>query len=90
MPEERSFSPMEASPYHHGPLYSGRFFLFRHAAHALGVARAAIDSLVELANRKQRLENCRRHSVYMATFTFGRDPGSAPMILASNRGETLK
>jgi indole-3-acetate monooxygenase len=53
VPEERSFTLAAASPYHHGPLYSGRFFLFAHAAHALGVARAAIDALVELANRKQ-------------------------------------
>lgn len=53
VPEERSLTFAEPSPYHHGPLYSSRFFLFAHAAHALGVARAAIDSLVALANRKQ-------------------------------------
>jgi alkylation response protein AidB-like acyl-CoA dehydrogenase len=53
VPEERSFSLGEASRYHHGPLYTSFFPLFAHAAHALGVARAAIDALVELANRKQ-------------------------------------
>lgn len=53
VPEERSFTLAAASPYHHGPLYSSRFFLFAHAAHALGVDRAAIDALGELANRKQ-------------------------------------
>lgn len=53
VPAERSFTLAEPSPYHHGPLYSSRFFLFAHASHALGVARAAIDALVELANRKQ-------------------------------------
>jgi indole-3-acetate monooxygenase len=53
VPEERSFTFAASSPYHHGPLYGSRYFLFAHAAHALGVARAAIDALVELANRKQ-------------------------------------
>ena len=52
VPEERSFTLAEPSPYHHGPLYTSFFPLFAHAAHALGVARAAIDALVELANRK--------------------------------------
>jgi indole-3-acetate monooxygenase len=52
VPEERSFSIAEASPYHHGPLYTSFFPLFAHAAHALGIARAAIDALIELASRK--------------------------------------
>jgi indole-3-acetate monooxygenase len=53
VPEERSLTFAAASPYHDGPLYGCRYFLFAHAAHALGVARATIDTLVELANRKQ-------------------------------------
>jgi alkylation response protein AidB-like acyl-CoA dehydrogenase len=52
VPEERSLTFATASPYHDGPLYGCRYFLFAHAAHALGVARAAIDALVELASRK--------------------------------------
>ncbi|HEY2595990.1 MAG TPA: acyl-CoA dehydrogenase family protein [Chloroflexota bacterium] len=40
-------------PKQPGPLYPVRFMLVTHAAHALGVARAAIDGLVELAEHKQ-------------------------------------
>jgi alkylation response protein AidB-like acyl-CoA dehydrogenase len=36
-----------------GPLYPVRFMLVTHAAHALGIARAAIDGLLELAEHKQ-------------------------------------
>jgi alkylation response protein AidB-like acyl-CoA dehydrogenase len=39
-------------PSYPGPLYTGRYFLLAHAAHALGLARRAIDTLVELAQRK--------------------------------------
>ena len=48
VPRERSFwwadGPVDASP-----LYQVRFMLITHAAHALGVARAAIDALVALS-----------------------------------------
>jgi indole-3-acetate monooxygenase len=33
-----------------GPLYSGQFLFMAHAAHAVGIARAAIDAFVELCN----------------------------------------
>lgn len=33
-----------------GPLYKGQFLLMAHAAHAVGIARAAIDALIELCN----------------------------------------
>jgi alkylation response protein AidB-like acyl-CoA dehydrogenase len=39
-------------PAHPGPLYRARWYLMMHAAHALGLARAAIDALVDLAGRK--------------------------------------
>src|ERR671928_122058 len=52
VPEERSLSFASASPYQHGPLYACRYFLFAHAAHAVGVARAAIEAFMELASRK--------------------------------------
>jgi indole-3-acetate monooxygenase len=52
VPEERSLTFGSASRYQHGPLYGCRYFLFAHAAHAVGVARAAIETLVELASRK--------------------------------------
>ncbi len=51
VPAERSFwwadGPRDASP-----LYRVRFMLVTHAAHALGIARAAIDALVTLAETK--------------------------------------
>jgi alkylation response protein AidB-like acyl-CoA dehydrogenase len=39
-------------PRQPGPLYPLRLLLIAHAAHALGIARAAIDALVELAEHK--------------------------------------
>ena len=52
------FVPQEHSlwwdrPKQPGPLYPVRFMLTTHAAHALGLARAAIDNLVALAEHKQ-------------------------------------
>jgi alkylation response protein AidB-like acyl-CoA dehydrogenase len=40
-------------PRQPGPLYGVRFMLITHAAHALGIARAAIDFLLDLAEHKQ-------------------------------------
>ena len=51
VPTERSFWWSDG-PKHSGPLYVVRFMLITHAAHALGVARAAIDALVQLAEVK--------------------------------------
>jgi indole-3-acetate monooxygenase len=53
------FIPVERSlwwsdgPRQPGPLYPVRFIQITHAAHALGIARSAIDGLVDLAERKQ-------------------------------------
>jgi alkylation response protein AidB-like acyl-CoA dehydrogenase len=53
------FVPEECSlwwsdgPKQPGPLYPVRFMLISHAAHALGIARAALDFLIELAERKR-------------------------------------
>ena len=52
VPEEHSFAWSEG-PKQPGPLYPVRFMLTTHAAHALGIARAAIDGLLELAERKR-------------------------------------
>lgn len=54
VPAERSFALFGEPPYHDGPLYQGRFFFLAHAAHALGIARAAIDELVEMARTKRQ------------------------------------
>ncbi len=51
VPEERAFW-WTNGPKHDGPLYAVRFMLITHAAHALGVARAAVDALVQLAEVK--------------------------------------
>jgi len=51
VPNERSFWWADG-PAHPGPLYQVRFMLITHAAHALGVARAAIDTLLTLAESK--------------------------------------
>jgi alkylation response protein AidB-like acyl-CoA dehydrogenase len=40
-------------PKQPGPLYGVRFMLVTHAAHALGIARAALDALTELAEHKR-------------------------------------
>ncbi|HLZ29506.1 MAG TPA: acyl-CoA dehydrogenase family protein [Chloroflexota bacterium] len=39
-------------PKQPGPLYPVRWLIVTHAAHALGIARAAIDALLDLAERK--------------------------------------
>ncbi|MBV9600458.1 MAG: hypothetical protein JOZ87_26915 [Chloroflexi bacterium] len=52
VPEERSLWWSDG-PKQPGPLYPVRFMVITHAAHALGIARAAIDALVELAEHKQ-------------------------------------
>jgi alkylation response protein AidB-like acyl-CoA dehydrogenase len=51
VPRERSFWWTDG-PTAARPLYRVRFMLITHAAHALGVARAAIDALLELAEVK--------------------------------------
>jgi alkylation response protein AidB-like acyl-CoA dehydrogenase len=52
VPEEHSLWWSDG-PKQPGPLYPVRFMLVTHAAHALGIARAALDSLMELAERKR-------------------------------------
>ncbi len=51
VPAERTLSWLDG-PTQPGPLYRLRFLLIAHAAHALGIARSAIDSLVDLAEHK--------------------------------------
>jgi alkylation response protein AidB-like acyl-CoA dehydrogenase len=51
VPYERSFWWADG-PLHEGPLYRVRFMVTTHAAHALGIARSAIDALVVLAEAK--------------------------------------
>jgi alkylation response protein AidB-like acyl-CoA dehydrogenase len=51
VPDERTLSWLDG-PTQPGPLYRLRFLLIGHAAHALGIARTAIDSLVDLAEHK--------------------------------------
>jgi indole-3-acetate monooxygenase len=51
VPEERSLWWADG-PKHPGPLYPVRWLIITHAAHALGIARAAIDGLLDLAERK--------------------------------------
>jgi alkylation response protein AidB-like acyl-CoA dehydrogenase len=58
VPAERTFGLYGTSTYHDGPLFKGRFYLLAHGAHALGIARAAIDALVEVAaSRRLPLTN---------------------------------
>ncbi len=52
VPEERSLWWSDG-PTQPGPLYPVRLMLVAHAAHALGIARAAIDALVDLAESKK-------------------------------------
>ena len=54
VPAERSFALFGEQPQHDGPLYRARFFLLAHAAHALGIARAAIDEFVEMTRSKRQ------------------------------------
>jgi alkylation response protein AidB-like acyl-CoA dehydrogenase len=53
VPEERTFELSGLTPYHQGPLYLGRFFLLAHGAHALGIARAAVDALTAMMTTKR-------------------------------------
>jgi alkylation response protein AidB-like acyl-CoA dehydrogenase len=56
VPEERTFSYQDVKFYRSGPLY--RFFanlLFHFPGPALGVARAAIDTLIDAGTRPRRL-----------------------------------
>jgi alkylation response protein AidB-like acyl-CoA dehydrogenase len=53
VPSGRSFALSGEPPYQPGPLYLGRFFLVAHGAHALGIARAAIDAFLEIAADKR-------------------------------------
>jgi alkylation response protein AidB-like acyl-CoA dehydrogenase len=52
VPDEHSLAWADG-PRQSGPLYPVRFMLMTHAAHALGIARAAVDGLVQLAEYKQ-------------------------------------
>jgi alkylation response protein AidB-like acyl-CoA dehydrogenase len=56
VPEERTFSFQELKFYREGPLY--RFFfniLFNFCGPALGIARAAIDALIDAGTRPRRM-----------------------------------
>jgi alkylation response protein AidB-like acyl-CoA dehydrogenase len=54
VPAERTFALFGEQPYHDGPLYRARFFFLVHAAHALGIARAAIDEFVAMTRTKRQ------------------------------------
>lgn len=54
VPERFTFALDGETAYHDGPLYKGRFFLVAHSSHALGIARAAIDALMELVATKRQ------------------------------------
>jgi indole-3-acetate monooxygenase len=51
VPEARSLWWADG-PKQPGPLYPVRFLIITHAAHALGIARAAVDALLDLAEHK--------------------------------------
>jgi indole-3-acetate monooxygenase len=51
VPEVHAFT-REHAPVEHGPLYGHRFYLLGHAAHALGIARRAVETFEELARVK--------------------------------------
>lgn len=54
VPEERSFGLTGEPANHPGPLYVARWFLMAHGAHALGIARAAVDTLrATLSSKRQ-------------------------------------
>jgi indole-3-acetate monooxygenase len=54
VPERFTFALDGESAYHDGPLYKGRFFLVAHSSHAFGIARAAIDALLDLVSTKRQ------------------------------------
>ena len=54
VPEERSFELSGMPAYHTGPLFQARWFLMAHGAHALGVARAAVDTLRAMLSGKRQ------------------------------------
>ena len=47
VPDERVSGRAMVSPYHDGPLYKAMFMLMAHSGHALGIARAALETAVE-------------------------------------------
>lgn len=49
VPDAFAVTDMRARPYP-GPLYRAQFLFMAHAAHGLGIARAAIDGFVELCH----------------------------------------
>jgi alkylation response protein AidB-like acyl-CoA dehydrogenase len=54
VPAARTFELTGNPAYHTGPLYLGRFFLLAHGAHALGIARAAVDTLTGTVRDKRQ------------------------------------
>ena len=47
VPDERITTRERLAPHHDGPLYKTLFMLMGHSAHALGIARAAIEAAIE-------------------------------------------
>lgn len=60
--EEFAVADPALRPYS-GPLYRGQFLFLAHAAHATGIARAAIDAFVELCNRAPATGSRRQSSL---------------------------
>ncbi|MGE3913964.1 MAG: acyl-CoA dehydrogenase family protein [Chloroflexota bacterium] len=54
VPVARSFGLTGEPAFHPGPLYTGRYFLLAHGAHALGIARAAVDTLRDSVREKRQ------------------------------------
>lgn len=54
VPAARSFGLAGEPAFHASPLYLGRFFLLAHGAHALGIARAAVDTLTGTVRDKRQ------------------------------------
>ncbi len=54
VPDDKTFGLTGEPADHPGPLYLGRFFLLAHGAHALGIARAAVDAVRALVGSKRQ------------------------------------
>ncbi len=52
VPESQTFVP-GTPPIQSGPQFAARFFLLAHAAHAIGIARSALDAFITLAASKR-------------------------------------